>query len=190
VTVAELIAALRAADPTGMLPVCVGNEDIYFVDALPAYYDGSLQQLVHDEAKRGKAWSVIGAKIIRSGRKVNLRALSIRDVLIDMPDLPIEGGDPAQIARWREEAREDVSSTKEQPIDADIAAMCGIPYRCRRCDKYTSSVMVCWGCQMAYPLYPYFVHWFVPTGAFYDTLSTELRAMLHRRDTPRSVARQ
>lgn len=103
-TTADLIAALREADPDGTTPVCVGNADVYFVQRLPAYYDGRLQQLVHDENKRGRAWSIIGARILSAGEKVDIVALSIRDVLVDMPDLPIEGGDPETIARWRAEA--------------------------------------------------------------------------------------
>ena len=104
-TTAELIAALREVDPDGTTPVCVGNADVYFIQALPAYYDGRLQQLVHDESKRGKEWSITGAKIITSGHKIDIVALSIRDVLFDMPDLPIEGGDPEEIALWRAEAK-------------------------------------------------------------------------------------
>jgi hypothetical protein len=84
----------------------VGNVDIYFVSRDPAYYDGRLQQLVHDESKRGKQWSIVGAKIISAGSKISLHAMSICDVLVDMPDLPIEGGDEATIARWRAEACE------------------------------------------------------------------------------------
>jgi hypothetical protein len=99
VTTAELIVALRDADPAGTTPVCVANADVYFVQRLPAYYDGRLQQLVHDERKRGKAWSIIGAKLISSGQKVDIVALSIRDILNDMPELPIEGGDEETIAR-------------------------------------------------------------------------------------------
>jgi hypothetical protein len=107
VTTSELIAALREADPNGTTPVCIGNADVYFVQRLPAYHDGRLQQLIHDESKRGKAWSIVGAKIIASGEKVDIVALSIRDVLVDMPDLPIESGDAETIERWRAEARDD-----------------------------------------------------------------------------------
>lgn len=106
-TTAELIKLLQEADPEGTTPVCVGNLDIYLVSKLPAYYDGSLQQLVHDESLRGKAWSVIGARIIRGGFKINIQDLSIKEVLEDHPDLPIEGSDPETIERWREYARQD-----------------------------------------------------------------------------------
>src|SRR4051812_10046921 len=105
-TTSELIKLLQEADPIGNTPVCIANADIYFVQRLPAYYDGRLQQLVHDESKIGKEWSIIGAKIITSGEKVDIVSMSIRDILVDMPDLPIEGGDPKDIEEWREKARE------------------------------------------------------------------------------------
>lgn len=110
VTTGDLIAMLRDADPDGTTPVCVGNRDVYFVRSLPAYYDGTLQQLVHDEAKRGKQWSIIGARLIRSGRKINIVAMSIADVMIDMPDLPVESCDDfarENVERWRREALEE-----------------------------------------------------------------------------------
>lgn len=106
-TTGELIAALQAIDPSGDTPVCVGNADVYFVQRHAAYYDGALQQLIHDQTKRNNAWSIIGAKIITRGEKVDIVTMSIRDVLVDMPDLPIEGGDPETIARWRKESQED-----------------------------------------------------------------------------------
>lgn len=104
-TTAELITALREADPEGTTPVCVSNADVYFVQSLPAYYDGCLQQLIHDKDKRGKEWSIVGARILTTGRKIDIVAISIQDVLADMPDLPIEGGDSRDIERWRAEAR-------------------------------------------------------------------------------------
>ena len=104
-TTAELIALLREVDPAGTTPVCVANADIYFVQRLPAYYDGRLQQLVHDESKRGKAWSIVGARISSTGDKIDIVPMSIRDVLRDLPRLPIEGGDPDDIEAWRAAAR-------------------------------------------------------------------------------------
>lgn len=101
----ELIAALQAADPTGDVPVCVANADLYFVERLPAYYDGSLEQLVHDETKRGKAWSIVGARLVRAGEKVRLRQMPVEDLLYEHPELPVEGGNPAVVERWRQQGR-------------------------------------------------------------------------------------
>jgi hypothetical protein len=105
VTTGDLIALLREADPDGTTPVCVANEDVYFVQRLPACHDGRLQQLVHDESKQ-PYWTIVGAKIVSAGEKIDIVTLSIRDVLMDMPELPIEGGDPETIEAWRAEARE------------------------------------------------------------------------------------
>lgn len=105
---AELIRRLQEADPTGELPVCVGNVDVYFVQTLPAYYDGQLQQLVHDEGKR-PYYSVVGAKITRRGTKVDIVTHSIRDALLDHPDMPVECDEPSmaeRVEQWRQEARE------------------------------------------------------------------------------------
>lgn len=112
----ELIKKLQAADPSGELECCVGNTDIYFIETLPAYYDGALQVLVHDEVLRDKAWSVVGAKIKRSGEKVQINTLSIEDVISDMvdenKDFPVEIEDGSSgyyqqlVDKWKREAIE------------------------------------------------------------------------------------
>lgn len=108
-TTGELIKMLQEADPSGELPVCVGNHDVYFVQNLPAYYDGPLQQLVHDESKRGECWSIVGAKITTRGMKVDIVPLSIREAMLDHPDLPVEceGSHTAErVDEWRRDVKE------------------------------------------------------------------------------------
>ena len=107
-TTAELIKLLQQADPDGTTPVCIDNADIYFVDRMPAFWDGRLEQLVHDETKRGKAWSIVGARVIRSGEKIKIKSLSIQEVFIDHPDLPVEcsDSDRGQVEAWRKQARD------------------------------------------------------------------------------------
>lgn len=106
---------LKAADPDGTTPVCVGNADVYFVQRLPAYYDGSLQQLVHDETKRGKAWSITGVRILRTGEKVDIRVMPADELIISHPDLTVEGGDPATVAQWRAEGRAIAGAVTRHP---------------------------------------------------------------------------
>jgi len=109
----ELIAALQKVDPSGDAPVCVGNHDIYFVDVKPYYYDGSLQQLVHDESKCGKQWSIIGAKIgsaaceFGKGTKIDIVTMSVQDLLHEFPDMPVQcsGYDAERVEKWRAEGR-------------------------------------------------------------------------------------
>lgn len=108
-TTGELIALLREADPDGNTPVCVDNADVYIVERLPAYYDGALQQLIHNESKR-PYWTIVGANLTRRGIKVKIHPLSIDEIMIDMPDLPVtlDANDEygaKRVARWREEAR-------------------------------------------------------------------------------------
>lgn len=115
----DLIAELQRLDPTGETEVCVGNVDIYFASREGAYYDGALQVLKHDEALRGKQYSIIGAEYRQTGEKIQLHTLSIREMLIDVPDAPVEfvwPEDPkyrtgipryqAMIDKWRVEAKE------------------------------------------------------------------------------------
>lgn len=86
---AELIRRLQEADPSGEAECVVGGQDIYFVSAEPGYYDGEYQVLVHDPAKRDRAWSIVGAIVTRRGTKVRLHVMGIRDCLLDMPDMPV-----------------------------------------------------------------------------------------------------
>lgn len=108
-TTGELIRRLQVADPEGNTPVCVDNADVYIVERKEAYYDGRLQQLVHDEAKRDKAYSVIGGKIIARGDKVNIVALCLEDVLLENPELPVEidaaDHNKATVEAWRSAGR-------------------------------------------------------------------------------------
>jgi len=110
----ELIRRLQEEDPTGEIECCVGNQDIYFITQEPAYYDGPLQVLVHDESKRDKQWSITGAKIVRSGAKIQIHTMSIEDVIFDMVyfgnDFPVHIEDDTSghyqkmVDKWKEDA--------------------------------------------------------------------------------------
>ena len=99
--------AAQAADPDGNTPVCIDNANVYSVAKIEAYYDGRLEQLIHDETKRGKAYSVIGARLTGSGEKVRIYTMSILEALIDCPDMPVDAGKYAEtVDAWRAEARQ------------------------------------------------------------------------------------
>jgi hypothetical protein len=111
----ELIKRLQEADPSGELECCVGNIDIYFVTQEPAYYDGALQVLLHDETKRDLMWSIVGAKLTRHGSKVQIHALSIEDAMFDTvvngKDFPVtvegdsvDGHYQKMVKSWKAEA--------------------------------------------------------------------------------------
>jgi hypothetical protein len=86
----DLIAALQDADPTGEVEVCVGNQDIYFVEQLPAYYDGRLQTLIVDNSPNPR---INGVKVHSSGNKVQIHIMGVEDVLLDDPDATIDLSD-------------------------------------------------------------------------------------------------
>jgi hypothetical protein len=122
----ELIRRLQEADPTGEVECCVGNLDIYDIYQIGAYYDGALQVLIHDESKRDKSWSVIGAKMKGNGTKVQINTLSIEDVIYDTveteaDDFPvaIEGYCDDTYRRkmvdgWKQEARKTHKEIREK----------------------------------------------------------------------------
>jgi hypothetical protein len=104
----ELIRQLQEEDPTGEEEVCVHNEPIFFLENLPAYYDGLLQVLIRDE--KNKFYNVIGAELRGEGRKVKIHLHSIEDAIFENPDLPVtivgtNYGYKSRVEKWREEAR-------------------------------------------------------------------------------------
>lgn len=85
----ELIAALQKEDPTGELEVIAGSAPIYFATREPAYWDGSLQMLIHDDSKR-PYYSIVGYKVTDRGEKIRLNLMELDDVLLDAPDAPVD----------------------------------------------------------------------------------------------------
>jgi hypothetical protein len=87
----DLIQRLQEADPSGELEACVENIDIFAVATEPAYYDGRLQLLVRDPARK-PYFDVVGGKYVSNGYKVVISPMSITDVLWDNPDAEIDYG--------------------------------------------------------------------------------------------------
>ena len=85
----ELIKQLNDCDPSGELECCVENEDIYYVDVTPAYYNGRLQVLIR-EPRNENYYNIIGGKYFNEGKKVDIKVLSIEDIVLEDPDIPIE----------------------------------------------------------------------------------------------------
>jgi hypothetical protein len=110
----DLIKQLQECDPEGETEVCVHNVPIYYVDNLPAYYDGKLQVLINDPEKE-PYYSVVGAKFVSTGRKVVINTLGIDDAIHSDPDLPVEIDNDIptydfsyakRVEEWRKEARD------------------------------------------------------------------------------------
>lgn len=130
----ELIAELLKADPTGEGEVCVGNCDIYYVEKLPAYYDGCLQRLIRDSEKKG--WNIVAAKYTAEGYKISIRPLSIGDAIFDDKDLPVtcEGMSEQSAASYqksvaaRRQETEDVHNDSERRLFTEYMVKRLTPY--------------------------------------------------------------
>ena len=84
--VGELIEALSKHPKD--TPVCVDNNPIYYVERIPAYWDGRLGKLIQDQSL--KCYNIIGWEYTDQGEKVRLCTMEIDDVLLNDPDLPVE----------------------------------------------------------------------------------------------------
>lgn len=77
-----LIEILQDLDPSGETEVTAGGGDIFSVEILPAYWDGSLNVLIRDPSK-APYYDVIGMEEIRTGNKIRLNIMGLDDVIFD-----------------------------------------------------------------------------------------------------------
>lgn len=80
----KLIELLKEIDPTGEKEVCVGNDDIHFIQELPAYYDGNLNVLIRNESEE-TYYNIVGCKIVDDGTKISIETMNWRDVIENDP---------------------------------------------------------------------------------------------------------
>lgn len=80
----KLIELLLEVDPTGEVEVCVDNVDIFDVEKLPAYHDGSFQVLIRDDSK--EYYNITGGRLVCSGQKIQITSFSIKDGLYNAMD--------------------------------------------------------------------------------------------------------
>ncbi len=114
----ELIARLNELDPAGEQDVFVGNADILYLEAMPAYYDGA----AHLITRRSETGYPEAMKIKREGNKIVLKSFSIDDFLLDDPNGPIDLTEASdynknEIKKWREESEklnEDIRKKNQQ----------------------------------------------------------------------------
>ena len=109
----ELIKQLQELDPLGEIEVCVGNEDIYFAERLPAYYDGRLQVLILDEKKK-PYYHIDGLKITGKGDKIKLHTVSLEDILWHNKNAVIDTSELS--ARSQKEYQDAVDEIKAEII--------------------------------------------------------------------------
>jgi hypothetical protein len=119
----ELIRLLQEEDPTGEVEVSVGNVDIHFLTTEPAYWDGSLQVLTRDKSKE-PYYNITGGKYVRSGNKIVIHPLSIRDVLWNDPDTAVidytELGNRADQTREQDDKTRQAARDCEKQVEMDL----------------------------------------------------------------------
>lgn len=117
----DLINELKKADPTGENEVVVCNKDIYFIESLPAYYDGSAEKLIFSET--GDKMFPIAGKFVRKGIKIQINTLSLQDAAQEYyeaeKDFPIDlsecgdgGYEKERIKMWKIESGEYIKNKK------------------------------------------------------------------------------
>ncbi len=113
-TSAALVAELLRMDPEGTTEVTISSQPIWFVDILPAYYDGRMMLLHNDE--RG---CPVGAEYTSAGRKIVLRMFDLEEWLMEYPEFPVasDGRYAEMIERWRQDGRDYAAKHKESTND-------------------------------------------------------------------------
>lgn len=103
----ELIKRLSDLDPTGEIDCCVSNEDIFTIERLPAYHDGSFEVLKRDASN--PYYNVIGAELRRHGEKIVIKTLSVENALCIDPELAVHCDDETlkmKISRLTDDAKQ------------------------------------------------------------------------------------
>jgi hypothetical protein len=84
----DLIRRLQELDPSGEIEVCIGNEDIWFLQRLPAYYDGPLQVVTREENDRP-----LSMKYTNQGDKIDIRRYDPQYFYEYNEDFPVDFSD-------------------------------------------------------------------------------------------------
>ena len=121
-TTQKLIEELKKADPDGTAEVVVNNAPIYFVENLPAYWDGHMQVLKQDLSNQ--FYNIRGVKITGKGQKVRLNIMNIEDIISEDPEAEIDLSelDGFQLKSWEaiiDRYREDSRESKNNDGDDD-----------------------------------------------------------------------
>jgi hypothetical protein len=103
VTSAELIEELQKLDPDGTTEVTIHSQPIWYIDRLPAYYDGRLLLLHRDHM-----YQIISAEYTGKGAKIVLGQFDLKDFLEDFPEFTVHSDTQwylDRVEKWREAGR-------------------------------------------------------------------------------------
>lgn len=111
----ELIKMLQEEDPSGEMDVVVDNLDILGIYGEPSYWDGCKQLFVRNE--KGQ---IIGAEYRSDGDKLTITCRTIKDMMLDNPDMPVKVVDTfvnkrmqERVDSWRKEIKEILEDVKK-----------------------------------------------------------------------------
>jgi len=135
----ELIKKLQELDPSGETECCVQNIDIWYVDVLPYYYDGTMQMLVRDSAK-SPYYDVVGAKYLSSGEKINIVPLSIEDAIFEDVTLPVDFDTLSFSKKERYKESVEIVRQKAKDIHNSVEMDFFVEYILKRALKMTSNL--------------------------------------------------
>lgn len=116
----ELIRLLQEIDPEGETECCIANHDIYYLDKLPAYWDGILEILQRDPSK-APYYDICGAKYTSKGYKINIRSLSITDAIGNDTKLKI---DYSELGNEDKAKAFEEADNKTRILQSDIELKC------------------------------------------------------------------
>lgn len=101
---------IQQEDPEGTAEVCVGTAPVWFVERVPAYYDGRLEFVERVNGKPVRAgWRA-------DGSKVRIRTDDVETAIYDNPDVEIvePAYEQGRRAAWVEKTRAEVREIKQQ----------------------------------------------------------------------------
>lgn len=116
----ELIRLLQEADPEGETECCINNNDIHFLDKMPAYWDGILEILQRDHS-RDPYYNICGAKYTTKGFKINIRSLSITDAIGNDVNIKI---DYSEVGNKDKAIAYEKADNKTRTLQSDIETKC------------------------------------------------------------------
>ncbi len=113
----DLIKLLQETDPSGELQCSVNGVDIYFAQVKAGYWDGVYQVLIKEKDK----CNVIGAEYRSDGDKLCIETYSIKDAMLDDPNIPVKVVDcfcnkqmQKTINKWRKEIKEVIKKVDKE----------------------------------------------------------------------------
>lgn len=116
----DLIKLLQETDPSGELQCSINGVDIYFAQIKPGYWDGVYQVIIKDEDKKNQC-NIVGMEYRSDGDKLCIETYSIKDVMLDDPNIPVKVIDvfcnkkmQKTVNKWRKEIKDIIKKVDKE----------------------------------------------------------------------------